>query len=210
MTKPSFIRWSKWTSHVTLTSSSHRHGIIAFQDNGHSFDAVLLYGHEFSLTIFEVKQTSFCESVYLVSCYHKTEFSSPATRVLAYILLIDKVSLYDCCFRWACVLLCNCCSCCCCCCCCEDTNDCCCRCLCSALSTCSPLTSSSLLSSPMLSAKGSQLSGFEQYDYSKLNFCCFFFYLAFYQARLWPFKPGHKDFNWQALPHMNQNNQMQL
>ena len=124
MTKPSFIRWSKWTSHVTsLTSSSHRHGIIAFQDNGHSFDAVLLYGHEFSLTIFEVKQTSFCESVYLVSCYHKTEFSSPATRVLAYILLIDKVSLYDCCFTWACVLLCNycsccfcsCCSCCCCC-----------------------------------------------------------------------------------------------
>ena len=109
MTKPSFIRWSKWTSHVTLISSSHRHGIIAFQDNGHSFDAVLLYGHEFSLTIFEVKQTSFCESVYLVSCYHKTEFSSPATRVLAYILLIDKVSLYDCCFRWAFVLLCNCC-----------------------------------------------------------------------------------------------------
>merc|ERR1712013_301232 len=27
---------------------------IFYQDNGHSFDAVLLYGHEFSLTIFEV------------------------------------------------------------------------------------------------------------------------------------------------------------
>ena len=43
---------------------------VFYTDNGHSFDSVLLYGHEFSLTIFEVLVFSFTDlfaADYLIS-----------------------------------------------------------------------------------------------------------------------------------------------
>ena len=57
---------------------------VFYTDNGHSYDSVLLYGHEFSLTIFEVLVFSFTDlftSDYLLSAL----ITSLVTKIISVI-----------------------------------------------------------------------------------------------------------------------------
>ena len=70
---------------------------MEFSDTGHSFDALLLYGHEFSLTIFDVLVFSFVDLLvqdYLIAAIF-TFFVGKVSRKYIEIISINQNHWYN-------------------------------------------------------------------------------------------------------------------
>ena len=72
---------------------------MQFSDTGHSFDALLLYGHEFSLTIFDVLVFSFVDLLvqdYLIAAIITFFVGKVTTRYIEMIYINQNLSHNQC------------------------------------------------------------------------------------------------------------------
>ena len=71
---------------------------MEFSDTGHSFDALLLYGHEFSLTIFDVLVFSFVDLLvqdYLIAAIFTFFVGKVSRKYIEIISINQKIGIIN-------------------------------------------------------------------------------------------------------------------